>query len=256
MKPTDGFSVIILPKGKGDSRRYELSPRRARFLLWAGAISAVVIVAMAASWSSLAVRATRTSDLARQLDSVVAHSNSVDSVARQLAGLQARQERLQLMLGHVGPLESGLWLARPGLPTAQEEQEPLDGAVSEPLAWPLTVEGFLTQSLVEDGVRNHPGIDIAVPTGSYILAAGRGEVLEAAEHPDYGLFVLIDHGNGLTSRYGHASELLVARGWQVRQGEVIAVSGSTGRSTAPHLHFEILNDGRPADPLSLVTPPS
>ena len=73
--------------------------------------------------------------------------------------------------------------------------------------------------------------------------------------PEYGLFILIDHGNGVRSRYGHASYLVPDRNWTVQQGEVIALSGSTGTSTGPHLHFEILKDGGTIDPLSMVVPP-
>jgi murein DD-endopeptidase MepM/ murein hydrolase activator NlpD len=71
----------------------------------------------------------------------------------------------------------------------------------------------------------------------------------------YGGFVVIDHGEGYTSLYGHASSTLVSLGQRVRQNEVIALSGSTGRSTAPHLHFEILLNGEAVDPLTMVQQP-
>ncbi len=78
-------------------------------------------------------------------------------------------------------------------------------------------------------------------------------VREAGSDSVYGLYVLVDHGNsGYQSMYGHASRLFVAPGDTIRQNEVIALSGNTGRSTAPHLHFEILQDGQPIDPFTLV----
>ena len=80
-------------------------------------------------------------------------------------------------------------------------------------------------------------------------------MVDVGEDEVYGRFVVLDHGGGYTSLYGHASLTLVVRGQQVRQREVIALSGSTGRSTAPHLHFEILLDGEVVDPLTLVTQP-
>jgi len=67
--------------------------------------------------------------------------------------------------------------------------------------------------------------------------------------------VVLDHGQGFLTRYGHASQTLVEVGRPVRQNEVIALSGSTGRSTAPHLHFEIIRDGQPLDPLEMVQQP-
>jgi murein DD-endopeptidase MepM/ murein hydrolase activator NlpD len=88
---------------------------------------------------------------------------------------------------------------------------------------------------------------------SYIRASGAGVVTEAGSDSVYGLYVLLQHGNtGYHSMYGHASRLYVASGDRVRQNEVIALSGNTGRSTAPHLHFEILQEGRPIDPFTLV----
>jgi len=72
----------------------------------------------------------------------------------------------------------------------------------------------------------------------------------------YGRYVVIDHGQGYATLYGHASLNLVSLGQTVREREVIALSGSTGRSTGPHLHFEILIDGEPVDPLTMVQQPT
>ena len=94
-----------------------------------------------------------------------------------------------------------------------------------------------------------------MPTDSYVRASGAGTVVDVGEDPVYGLFVVLDHGDGYTSLYGHASLTLVTRGQRVRRNEVIALSGSTGRSTAPHLHFEILLNGEAVDPLTLVNQP-
>jgi lysostaphin len=95
----------------------------------------------------------------------------------------------------------------------------------------------------------HEGLDFAAPVGAPILAAAAGVVVVAGRHPGYGNQVDIDHGNGLVTRYGHASKVDVAEGEIVRQGQKIAEVGSTGRSTGPHLHFEVRIDGVPRDPL-------
>ena len=113
----------------------------------------------------------------------------------------------------------------------------------------------MTQALIEGLVGEHPGLDIAIPTGSYIRAAGGGVVAEAGEDPLYGRFVRLDHGDGYRSLYAHASVTFVTAGDLVRQNEVIALSGSTGRSTAPHLHFEILRNNEPVDPLTILDRP-
>ena len=85
----------------------------------------------------------------------------------------------------------------------------------------------------------HEGVDFAADPGTPVVAAAGGVVITAERHPEYGYMVEIDHGNDLTTRYAHASRLLVKPGTLVRRGQEIAESGSTGRSTGPHLHFEV-----------------
>lgn len=94
----------------------------------------------------------------------------------------------------------------------------------------------------------HAGLDFAARIGTPIASAAGGVVAFAGFRPDFGGVVEIDHGNGLTTRYAHASELLVRTGEIVTPGERIAFVGSTGRSTGPHLHFEVLRDGGAIDP--------
>jgi murein DD-endopeptidase MepM/ murein hydrolase activator NlpD len=109
--------------------------------------------------------------------------------------------------------------------------------------------------LIEGDAGDHPGLDIAIGSGSYIRAAGAGQVLRTGEDSIYGRFLVLDHGQGYQTVYAHASMILVSRGEAVRRGEVIALTGSSGQSTAPHLHFEVLLDGLPVDPMSLVEQP-
>ena len=85
----------------------------------------------------------------------------------------------------------------------------------------------------------HEGVDFSADVGTPIVAAAGGVVIAAERHPEYGNMVEIDHGNDLTTRYAHLSRILVKPGTLVRRGQEIAVSGNTGRSTGPHLHFEV-----------------
>lgn len=99
------------------------------------------------------------------------------------------------------------------------------------------------------GRRLHKGIDLAAPAGTPIIAPGGGTVSHADWRGGFGLFIEIDHGGGRQSRYGHLSRLNVYPGQQLRGGEVIGYVGSTGRSTGPHLHYEMIEGGRAVDPL-------
>jgi len=102
----------------------------------------------------------------------------------------------------------------------------------------------------------HRAIDIALPAGTEILAGGEGVVLLAESHSLYGLTVKIDYGGGVTARYSHCSALLVSAGQTVQAGDVIALVGSTGESTGPHLDLEVLKDGELLNPLYFVVIPS
>lgn len=95
---------------------------------------------------------------------------------------------------------------------------------------------------------NHNGLDIPAQFGSPILSAGKGIVMYAGYAPGYGNLVEIDHGQGIVTRYGHADQLLVRMGELIEQSQKIATVGSTGKSTGPHLHFEVSKSGVYIDP--------
>ena len=98
----------------------------------------------------------------------------------------------------------------------------------------------------------HPGVDFAGEEGSEVVAVATGVVTWAGEHMGYGNLVEINHGNGYLTRYGHNSKVLVKAGETVQKGQVLALVGSTGHSTGPHVHFEVLRDGSPVDPMAFI----
>lgn len=100
----------------------------------------------------------------------------------------------------------------------------------------------------------HEGIDISAPRGTPILAAARGRVVHAGWKSGYGLTVEIDHGYGYRTLYGHAEKVLVRVGQTVDRSHVIAQVGSTGLSTSPHLHYEVLVRGQPVNPMNFIMP--
>lgn len=102
--------------------------------------------------------------------------------------------------------------------------------------------------------RAHEGIDVVAPMGAPIVAPAAGRVISAGRESGYGLSVEIDHGNGIVTRYAHASRLMVAVGDRVTRGEVIAAVGNSGLTTGSHLHYEIHLRGKPVDPLTFVMP--
>jgi murein DD-endopeptidase MepM/ murein hydrolase activator NlpD len=119
-------------------------------------------------------------------------------------------------------------------------QQPLPGAVGSRFGW--RIDPFTGRQAL------HTGLDFQADTGTPIVSAAGGVVVVSETHPQYGQMVEVDHGNGLVTRYAHASKLLVKKGDLVKRGQRLALVGSTGRSTGPHLHFEVLVQGVPQDP--------
>jgi murein DD-endopeptidase MepM/ murein hydrolase activator NlpD len=127
-------------------------------------------------------------------------------------------------------------------------------AVSVPAGMPLAdarlTSGFgMRVHPVLGGLRQHTGIDLAAPTGTPVYATADGIVSRADWYSSYGLYVSIEHGASIQTRYGHLSRLAVAAGDSVRKGDLIGYVGSTGRSTGPHLHYEVRIDGLAVNPI-------
>ena len=99
---------------------------------------------------------------------------------------------------------------------------------------------------------NHKGVDFAAPEGTHVISVAAGLVTYAGERAGYGLMVEVNHGNGMTTRYCHNEKLLVGQGEMIRKGQEVALIGSTGHSTGPHLHFEVLKNGVQVDPLRFI----
>lgn len=254
---TEGVTVVLVPGGGGDSRSFRLSSTALRVSLAAAALILVAVMVMAATWWHLASQVGRGRDLQALVDSLQHERLQIIILAEELGRIEAEYERLRGLFGtSSNPAASDIWLPQAGVPGSGIAGRRPSADDYLPRSWPLTEPGFVTQSLTEGEAGDHPGLDIAIPTHSYVRAAGAGRVLRIGEDPVYGWFVVLEHGEGYQTVYAHAASILVERGQAVRRNEVIALTGSSGRSTAPHLHFEILLDGIPVDPLSMIQPPA
>ena len=167
-------------------------------------------------------------------------------------GLEERTDRVTYTMGQEQSREN---MSRNRLAQATPTQvavgtaQGVEGAKGRFL-WPL--RGRITSPFggrqIFGGENFHRGLDIAAPSGTPIAASAGGQVIWAGPKGTYGNLVKIDHGNGFTTYYAHCSELLVQEGDQVTQGQTIALVGSTGRSTGPHCHFELLWQDELLDP--------
>jgi len=248
------YTVVLVPSDTQRTRSLKITSRLLRIGGAIAALGAVGLALLLGSWWFFAAQTARVPGLEQQIAQLEADNARVIELGRTVDLLQTEYDKIRSMLG-ADMLASGAALGMlPGDESASEDDTAPSGLSPEiPTAWPLATGGFVTQVLEQAQDGTHPGIDIAVSQGSYIRASGAGIVLEAGADSVYGLYVLIEHGNsGYHSMYGHASRLFVSPGDEVLQNEVIALSGNTGRSTAPHLHFEILQDMMPIDPFTLV----
>lgn len=130
------------------------------------------------------------------------------------------------------------------------------GKGSGVLQWPL--RGVLYARFGKKGKEPHDGVDLAAPAGQAVKVAAAGTVLFAGEQKAYGLIVIVEHDGGLITLYAHNRDLRVKTGQKVREGQVVATVGDSGRTSGPHLHFEVRKDGVPVDPLDYLgaVPPS
>ena len=259
-KKSPGVTVVWHRDGAVASRKFYLPGWGLTTTIIFGSMFALGLVALAVLYGPIAGLAIRVPGLKRDIARLEADNAKVRNLAEALGRAEARYDQLRQMLGADLIPEGGAFA--PPLPMAPAIGGRLPGrpatferAPSRPSHWPLDVDGYITRGQqIGSGLRGqaHPGLDVAVPTGSVVRAAGGGEVVDAGDDPQYGNFVLLGHPGGLQSMYGHLSRITATEGGYVAAGEVIGLSGNSGRSSAPHLHFEIRVEGRSQDPLDFV----
>ncbi len=266
MTPARGVTIVVHRDGDLNSRQFHLPYLVFEVGKWGAALVAVLVILFFAFAGPIERQAARAPMLDREVRRLKTENARVQELAAALNRAEANYQELRQMLGIKAPPAPG----RAGAATAAPVGELMRAIAiaahppgvgprfevgpSHPGHWPLDVGGFVTRGQVRagDAGEAHPGVDVAVPLGTPVRAAGGGTVEAAGTDPDYGYFVLLRHPDGYESMYGHASRLLVREGDEVTAGQVIALSGNTGRSTAPHLHFEIRREGKSLDPLTLV----
>ena len=234
-------SMIIQVQREGGlaNRTIVLGTRQVKLLrFFMSRLGRLVLGLVVASWAFFAVQTLRVPALKAEIRGMQADALRLDTLTKTLVQLQRQYDQVQQMLG-----------ATPGSP-ASRDSVPL----TVPTLWPLPIPGYVTRGTAGPSTYAdaHPGLDVAAPVGTAIRAAGGGVVVEVKEDAEYGLLVRLAHLDGYESLYAHASKILVEEGDRVPRGKVIALSGNSGRSTAPHLHFEVRRAGKVLDPMQLI----
>ena len=271
------FTVIIVPEDI--SKTYTFRVRRG--LLY---VFAAICLFFLGSYAYIAIVHQKAFSKARKADRLEAENailraqtQRVAELESELTGLQKVRQQLYALAGlegDEGPSGGSISVSDQSILLTDEEMnqptsEVLRAGFIDPLLkdtahvvtsrtpsfWP--VRGWVTaefNEILPGREKKHTGIDIAGPQGTAILSAASGNVTLAEWDKNLGLVVIVDHQNGLSTLYGHCSEILVKVGDFVTQGQIIAHLGSTGQSSAPHLHFEIRKDDLPLDPRTYLGP--
>ena len=248
------MTILVVPHDERNVRRLRLSYRRLRWVAVAGVLLAGGTVAAALTWGRVASRAAQAEVLERENRRLTAESSKVAEIAANLERTEEAYRRIRSMAGL--PEEAGstdgisLETASMALPEdgGPEERPPdLRGRPGPvPSGWPLTLKGFVTAGFT--GREDHTGIDIAVPHNTPVVATADGTVKQTGTDEVYGVFIVLGHEGDFETMYAHNANLLVERGEQVTRDQIIAYSGNSGRSSAPHLHYEVRRGGWPVDP--------
>lgn len=266
-------TVILVPHGRARFRKWRITSRQ--LMIGTVVVSALAAIAVLSIWSffTKAVDQRQLADLATENQELREvnqdFENSIRDLRGQLAGFEQRTQQLAIVAG-LDEIESGQESGVGG-DVLQQRSDLLSGrldrieanlddqirqAASTPAISP--VKGILTSAYGyrKDPVSGeralHRAVDLSTAPGQPVIATADGIVLRAERSGRLGNAVVIAHGFGFTTRYGHLSRYEVEAGQRVARGEVIGYVGNTGRATGYHLHYEVLADGTPVNPLVYI----
>jgi murein DD-endopeptidase MepM/ murein hydrolase activator NlpD len=273
------FSLMFVPDREGDPKSVTLSYQKGRWLAIGLVILAAHILLGFAAYIRLFQARSANTALSNENRELKSRNAIIESIYREFREIKVMEEKIKKAFGQtlgldgkiqesIGNKASATVVNQPemqGSSSISEMQQadankqplvvlsPARERIVRPENMPihLPVDGFITARFRKGGWfigRRHHGIDVAAPLGAPIRAAGSGTVVLADWTPDFGNMVILSHGDGYFSYYGHAMQLLVEQGTAVRKGQTIALLGNSGISSAPHLHFEIWQDNNPIDP--------
>ena len=254
MRREDGrrWTILFIRQGATESHSFELSEGKAVLLLSAMLLTVAAMFLVIGRWTQGAREEAQIEQLKTRVAVLSRENARVVELADRLDELEQTYSRFQRIFG--GTLsesdEQAVAASAPAQPSDRSaDAGQADGNRTLPHAWPIVEQGYVTRQYGDGG---HGGLDIAVPSGSYVRASGDGVVVDAEEDSEYGIYVRIEHADRFSSLYAHNSWMFVQAGDTVERGEIIALSGNTGRSTAPHLHVEIERDGEQLDPMLFI----
>lgn len=256
---SQGFSFILAPHGTGTTVTFNVPGRVASALLVLVILCVGGIAFVGVTYTKLAILALETKKLEAENASLRQENERIVEFEKELVHIDNIRRQIEAWAGAV--------------PGRARVTDVLTGDAVDSEAWPrkytyaimrsfyaerpayphgmmAPATGWISRGFIGDAGTGskHPGIDVAASAGTPVRCALAGIVSSAGWDDIYGNVIVVQHSDSLSTVYGHNEQILVKEGDHVTKGQVIATIGSTGRSTAPHLHFEVLKDGMPVDP--------
>ena len=285
------YTLIVVPHAKARFRKFQVSVRLTRWVMTAAGVLALLLAGILAHYTWIAVEVAEVKRLRAENLALATKAKAYEENAGQLQAkilaLQGVVNKLGVMAGVEQSLPDASIGGVGGLTRVETTAPSVDIATtlrsmdekvgnltakstrleaffrdqrqqlaSTPSIWP--VRGYLSENFGKridpfTGQPDfHPGLDISTPGGTKVVAPADGVVVFCGEKNGYGNALVIDHGYGIVTRYGHLAGFNVKPGQRIRRGDVIAFVGNTGRSTAPHLHYEVWLDDQAQNPIHFI----
>jgi len=281
------YTLIVVPHAKARFRKFQVSARVTRWVVVGATTGTLIAGSLSIHYARIAVEVRQLRQLQAENSALMTEHREYEISTKRL---QAKVQNLQSIVNKLGVMAgleqslpdsqvggvggaSGLESKAPtlaldtmdaNLSNLTEKSVKLEKfykdqsilLASTPSVWP--VHGYLSAGFGNridpfTGQRDfHPGIDISAPNGTKVMAPADGIVISTAERGGYGNAIVLNHQYGVVTRYGHLSSYNVRPGQRVRRGEVIGFVGSTGRSTAPHLHYEVWVRDQAQNPIHFI----
>ncbi len=290
MKTPDFFTVIFVPNARAKFRKYQVPLHVAKIAGRVAAVTGIVLVGALIHYSALLFEVSRLRKVEEESANLITKTHEIErdaaALRAQMGQLSGIVNKLGVMAGvdapptdpSVGGTGGGSVADRSGSAPSVASFEEMSTRLNElteksreltnvfdrqrsllattPSVWPVRgylSAGFGNRNNPFTGLRDfHPGLDISAPLGTKILAPADGTVIFAGVKGGYGNAVTVNHGRGIVTHYGHMDAINVRVGQAVRRGSVLGFVGSTGRSTAPHLHYEVWMNGSNQNPLLYI----
>jgi murein DD-endopeptidase MepM/ murein hydrolase activator NlpD len=254
-----GFSLIVTPHGTGTTVTFDLPANIGVVILALVVVFFVGIGFVGVTYTRLAVLAVQATKLRVENEALRAENEKIGEIQVELDRIEALRHQIEAWAGVADRRAGGSSDLAGDLASTNFWPRRYSYAIMKPFyvevaAFPkglmLPVDGWISRSFSESGRRQagHSGLDIVAATGTPVRCALDGVVKSAAWDGVYGNLIVVAHGDSLQTLYGHNDKMLVKKGDHVTKGQAVALAGSTGKSTAPHVHFEIRRNNKPVDP--------